>query len=84
MIYSINFITLSCLLLSALYSFKSHPLFILFFACDCWLINQFKNALSQLIPNRKLNFFICTLNIILILTIIFHLGYISMSFHDFN
>lgn len=84
LIFSINFISISYLLLSALHSFKSHPLFILLFACNCWLISQFKNFLSKLIPNKKLNIFICILNIILILTIIFHFGYISMSIPSLN
>lgn len=44
---TVCFICISYLLECAIYSFEHHPLFILFFAVNCWAISRYWEALRR-------------------------------------
>lgn len=83
-INSINFIILSYLLLSALYSFKTDFVFVLFFACNCWLISIFDKILSYSISSKILKILIFILNLLILFLIFLETGYVSMALLPIN
>ncbi|WP_058486561.1 hypothetical protein [Defluviitalea phaphyphila] len=76
---SIEFIILSYILLSGMFSFKTNPIYILFFAVNIVVIQKFWAFLRKTLMNNIITVTVFVICIIALTILFLNFGYLSMS-----
>lgn len=83
-IESINFIIITYALSSMAMSFRTSPLYILFFASNVWLIGRYGTQLQKITGSRVLTAIIFCLSFGIFCFIAYFVGYIDGNIVQFN
>ena len=79
LVASVNLIVLQYLLACAELSFWKHPLFILFFACDIYLITCYLESLKRSVATAWLRYLLCGLCIAVVVLGVMWWGYFPIG-----